>query len=106
MQKRAFVHITGIATIIIYFIWGLRHVLSLLTTDLRPFVLSQHDLVSEILHEHSSPELIPRIVHQVYLGFDELEVPATWRKARQTCVDWNPDYEHIVRVSPHLGRQN
>jgi inositol phosphorylceramide mannosyltransferase catalytic subunit len=39
------------------------------------------------------PQLIPKIIHQTYRNES---IPAHWKEAHRSCVDWHPDYEYIV----------
>lgn len=48
-------------------------------------------------NDTTRPQLMPKIIHQVYHnwrqpGNDSL-LPADWAEVRQTCLDWNPDFE-------------
>jgi inositol phosphorylceramide mannosyltransferase catalytic subunit len=45
-------------------------------------------------------QLIPKILHQVFHNWHEPgndELPDDWKKVRQTCIDHNPDWQHMVR---------
>lgn len=51
--------------------------------------LSSHD-ASWI---ETRPQLIPKIIHQTYRNES---IPAHWKEAHRSCVDWHPDYEYIL----------
>ena len=98
MRYHPLIHVTGIALFVLYFLSLFRHVLKLLTTDISPYAFSQEELAAVDPHpKENATELIPKIIHQVYLGFDGHEMPESWKHAQQSCIDLNPDYEHIVR---------
>ncbi|KAI0154255.1 nucleotide-diphospho-sugar transferase [Xylariaceae sp. FL1272] len=48
----------------------------------------------------TSPELvIPKILHQVFHNWTDpsstvVDLPEDWERARQSCIDWNPDWEY------------
>jgi inositol phosphorylceramide mannosyltransferase catalytic subunit len=52
-------------------------------------------------------QLIPKILHQVFHNWHEPgndELPDDWKAVRQTCIDHNPDWQHMVRSQLTGGR--
>lgn len=97
MRYHPLIHVTGIALFVLYVLALFRHVLKLLTTNISPYAFSQEELaVIDQQPKENATEFIPRIIHQVYLGFDGHEMPESWKHAQQSCMDINPDYEHVV----------
>ena len=97
MRYHPLIHVTGIALFVLYFLSLFRHVVKLLLEDISPYAFSLEELAAIGTHpKENETKLIPKIIHQVYLGFDNHEMPLSWKKAQQTCIDLNPDYEHIV----------
>jgi mannosyltransferase OCH1-like enzyme len=99
MRYHPLIHVTGIVLFVLYFLSLFRHVFKLLLEDISPYAFSLEELAAIGTHpKENETKLIPKIIHQVYLGFDNHEMPLSWKKAQQTCIDLNPDYEHIVRL--------
>lgn len=66
-------------------------------------VLTQEDVAAAYNSSDKSterPQLIPKITHQVFHNWrnpGDDKLPEDWAKVRQTCIDHNPDFEHMVR---------
>jgi mannosyltransferase OCH1-like enzyme len=100
MRYHPLVHVTGIVLIVLYFLSLFQNVFRLLLEDISPYAFSQAELATvddSHVRENGTREQIPRILHQVYLGFDGPEMPASWKTAQQSCIDLHPDFEYIVR---------
>ena len=98
MRHQPLIHATGMAIFLLYVLAQFRHVLKLLTTNLSPYAFYQEELAAiEAQPKENATEFIPRIIHQVFLGFDGHDIPESWKHAQQSCIDLNPDYEHMVR---------
>lgn len=41
-------------------------------------------------------QYIPKIIHQIYHDWSGKGIPDDWKKLRQTCIDLNPEWEHMV----------
>lgn len=68
-------------------------------------ILTQAD--AHLAHNSSSPDsrpqLIPKITHQIFHNWRDPgndTLPPDWVEARQTCLDKNPDFKHMVRPNP------
>jgi mannosyltransferase OCH1-like enzyme len=98
MRYHPLIHVTGIALFVLYFLSLFRNVFKLLLEDISPYAFSQDELaVIDRAHpKDNATEQIPRIIHQVYLGFDNRVMPTSWKKAQQSCIDLHPDYEYMV----------
>lgn len=98
MRKlQAFKQAAGILTGVLLILYFLRTALGALLEDTAPYSLTREELDAELAHsETNGVETIPKIIHQVYLGWGGLPMPAIWNITRKTCVDMNPDYEHMV----------
>lgn len=47
----------------------------------------------------SRPQVIPKIIHQVFHNWRQPgndTLPADWTAVRQTCIDLNPDFQHML----------
>lgn len=100
MRYHPLIHVTGIALFVLYFLSLFRHVFKLLLEDILPYAFSAEELAAtdgDGMANNSEP--IPRIIHQVYLGFDNRVMPTSWKKAQQSCIDLHPDYEYMVPMS-------
>jgi len=97
MRYHPLIHVTGIALFVLYFLSLFRYVLRLLMEDVSQYAFSQQELAAIEPHpKENGTEQIPRIIHQVYLGFDNRVMPTSWKKAQQTCIDLHPDYEYML----------
>jgi hypothetical protein len=47
---------------------------------------------------HASPQLIPKIIHQIFHDWRNQPMPSDWEHLRQTCIDLNKDWEYMVRM--------
>jgi len=96
MRFRALYHVAGVALFVLCLIYRLSGVISLIFGDLTPYELSEHELEADS-HAHpngSATQLIPKIIHQVYLGWDNKPIPLEWIRAQQSCLDVNPEFEY------------
>ena len=105
MRYHALYHLTGIVLIVVYCLFLLSGVVRTALKDISPYALVKGELVDQ------DPELqinatvvIPKIIHQVYLGWDDKEIPLQWQEAQQSCIDLHPDYEYLVRLSSQCFR--
>lgn len=99
MRYHPLIHVTGIAVFVLYFLSLFRNVFKLLLEDISPYAFSPEELAATDAHRtQNETEPIPRIIHQVYLGFDNRVMPTSWKKAQQSCIDLHPDYEYMVPV--------
>jgi len=91
--------VTGITILIIYLVsrfwhWG---VLSTLLEDLDPHAFTKEELALPSHDtQNNATQWIPKIIHQVYLGFDNKVMPQEWEETRQRCIEMHPDYEYIL----------
>ena len=98
MRYHALYHITGITIFVLYFLFLLSNILKTVFEDTTQYALRREELsVSDERRKDNGTSLIPKIIHQVYLGFDGSEMPAEWVKSRQSCIDLHPDYRHMVQ---------
>jgi hypothetical protein len=44
------------------------------------------------------PQLIPKIIHQIFHDWRNQSMPSDWEQLRQTCIDLNEDWEYMVRI--------
>lgn len=57
---------------------------------------------NEIANAHNKktpdlrPQLIPKIIHQVFHEWGNKSMPADWEELRQTCINTNCDWEYMV----------
>lgn len=97
MRYHPLIHVTGIALFVLYFLSLFRNVFKLLLEDISPYAFSQDELAAIDPHpKDNGTGPIPRIIHQVYLGFDNRVMPTSWKNAQQSCIDLHPDYEYMV----------
>ena len=63
-----------------------------------PFSLEDEIDRDELLGVHTGlhNQSIPKIIHQIYFGWDNSTLPERWEAPRQSCIDLHPDYEHKV----------
>lgn len=98
MRYHPLIHVTGIALFVLYILSLFRNVFKLLLEDISPYAFSPEELAAIDTHpRENETEQIPRIIHQVYLGFDNRVMPTSWKKAQQSCIELHPDYEYMVR---------
>lgn len=89
-------HVTGITIVVLFFIYRLWGVISTVLEPLSPHELSKEELAVTSTYPHEGAQCIPKIIHQVYLGFDNEIMPQSWNQSQQSCIDLHPDYEHKV----------
>ena len=105
MRYHALIHLTGIALFVLYCLFCLSGVLRTAVKDISPYALVKEELVDlDPELKRDATTVIPKIIHQVYLGFDGKEIPMQWQEARQSCIDLHPDYEYMVQLSPQCSR--
>lgn len=53
-------------------------------------------LVNESYAQHttSQPDLVPPILHHIFLGKPRHEMPPSWSISRDACLDYHPNYTH------------
>ena len=96
MRLHAWHHVSGITLLVLYVLFRLRMVLSTVLEPWSPHVLSREALAEGSPRHENRTEYIPRIIHQVYLGWDNREMPEEWEEMRQSCIEMHPDYEYMV----------
>ena len=92
MRFHAVYHVVGVACFVFYVLFRLSSVLKTLMEDTTPWVLSIEELASD------GTRLMPKILHQVYLGWDHKPMPAHWKEPQRSCIDLHTDWEY--RVGP------
>ena len=97
MRYHALYHITGIAIFVLYFLFLLSNILKTVLEDTTQYALHLDELSVSDERRKNGTSLIPKIIHQVYLGFDNSEMPKEWINSRQSCIDLHPDYKHMVQ---------
>ncbi len=105
MRYHALCHLTGIVLLIVYCLFCLSGVVRTALKDISPYAIVKKELVDP------DPELkmnatvvIPKIIHQVFLGWDDEVIPLQWQEAQQGCIDLHPDYEYMVQLFPRCFR--
>ena len=99
MRYRPLVHATGIVLIMLYSLSYFKNVFELLLEDISPYAFTQAELAAipdSDPRRNETGAQIPKIIHQVYLGFDNPVMPTSWSKAQQSCIELQPDYEYRV----------
>ena len=105
MQYHALVHLTGIVLFIVYCLFCLSGVLRTAVKDILPYAFAKEELVElDPKLKMDASVVIPKIIHQVYLGWDNEVIPVQWQEAQQSCIDLHPDYEYMVQLSPECFR--
>lgn len=63
-------------------------------------------------YKHANSEIqspaVPRIIHKIFHNWnnpDDDSLPADWQPVHQTCLDLNPGWEHMVRLTPWGDRK-
>jgi mannosyltransferase OCH1-like enzyme len=102
MRRRSVLHLIGVILFVIYFLYFLSTVLvpvlRTIVLDMRPYALSKKELAVVSSQRHNDEAAtIPKIIHQIYLGFDNIEMPPGWEQARQSCIDLHRTYKYKVR---------
>ena len=100
MRRYILLHISCILLVVTCVLFLLSTVVRTLLLDITPYALSKEELLSTgfRLHHGGAP-LIPKVIHQVYLGFDSKVMPLEWEEARQSCIDLHPNYEYKVQIT-------
>jgi mannosyltransferase OCH1-like enzyme len=107
MRRQSVLPLIGVIIFVIYFLHLLSvvlvPVLRTILLDIRPHALSKEELAVPSSQPHNDgATTIPKIIHQIYLGFDNKEMPPGWEQARQSCIDLHHTYEY--RVGRTSGR--
>ena len=89
MRFRALYHVAGAACFVLYVLFRLSSVLKTLLEDTTPYVFSQEEL------SQNGTQLIPKILHQVYLGWDNQPMPVHWKKPQKSCIDLHSDWQYM-----------
>ena len=92
-------HILGASIIVLILLFFLRTPVGLLFQSRTPFALSRDDIAPT--NSTSLPQLIPKIIHQVYNIWSDGPIPEDWRLHRQSCIDLHPNYQFKVCPSCH-----
>ncbi len=99
MRRQVVLHLIGIILFVTYVLFLLSTVVRTILLDITPYALSKEELAVSGLRPHDyGATFIPKIIHQVYLGFDNKVMPLEWEEARQSCIDLHPNYEYKVRI--------
>lgn len=81
-------------------------------------LLNQEEILRGYSVEDPKSAVVPRITHQIFHNWTHPEdetLPGDWASARQTCLDTNEDWKHMVsrihtsplnRWSSHLMAQS
>jgi len=95
MRRYLLLHLIGIILVVTYVLFLLSTVLRTISLDITPYTLSKEELVVTNFRPHSDGGIfVPKIIHQVYLGFDDKVMPQEWEEARQSCIKLHPQYEY------------
>ena len=98
MRRQFALHLIGVIVFVTYFLYLLSTVVRTILLDIEPYALSKEELAVTDFHPHDDgATIIPKIIHQVYLGFDNKVMPPEWEEARQSCIDLHPKYEYKVQ---------
>jgi inositol phosphorylceramide mannosyltransferase catalytic subunit len=89
MRFHALYHVLGIACLVIYVLYRLSSVLKTLLEDTTPYVLSK-----DALSTSNGSHLIPKILHQVYLGWDNKPMPEHWKEPQKSCIDFHLGWDY------------
>ena len=93
MRFRLVHHVIGIAIVVFYILFCLSSVLLTLLEPTLPYLVTREELECANIN---GTQLTPRLLHQVYLGWDEQPMPKSWKASQQSCIDLHPDYEYKV----------
>jgi hypothetical protein len=91
MRLHLLYHFVGVACFVLYVLFRLSSVLKTLIEDTTPYALSRDELSSS-----GGTQLTPKILHQVYLGWDHKPMPEHWREPQRSCIDLHTDWEYKV----------
>lgn len=91
MRLHVLYHVVGVVCLVLYVLFRLSSILKTLLEDTTPFVLSREELF------RNGTQLMPKILHQVYLGWDHQPMPEHWKEPQKTCINLHPDWEYKVR---------
>jgi len=95
--QSAFQLATFIISAILLLLYLFSAVIRTILLDIVPYALTTEDVApTDIQAPDDAPTAIPKMIHQVYLGFDNKVMPDAWETARQSCIDLNPSYEYKV----------
>ena len=97
MRFHAVYHVVGVACFVFYVLFRLSSVLKTLMEDTTPWVLSKEELASDGMR------LMPKILHQVYLGWDHKPMPEHWKEPQRSCIDLHRDWEYRVNLLTQRG---
>lgn len=97
MRLHALYHLVVPTSLVLFVLFRLSSVLRTLLEDTTPYALSRDDLVE------NTTQLIPSILHQVYLGWDHKPMPAHWKKPQKSCIDLHPGWEYKVREMERIS---
>jgi mannosyltransferase OCH1-like enzyme len=91
MRLHLLYHVVGVACLVLYVLYRLSSVLRTLMEDTTPYVLSRDELSTA-----AGPQSMPKILHQVYLGWDHKPMPEHWKEPQRSCIGLHPDWEYKV----------
>jgi mannosyltransferase OCH1-like enzyme len=103
MRTRPLYSPVAIACIFFFLVYHLSSIARLFVVPQQQDMILPFELASKVADSTTHP--IPKIIHQVFLGFDNSTMPQHWQVASQKCIDLHPDYEYVVRDLP-LGHMN
>lgn len=90
MRLHMLYHAVGVTCFVLYVLFRLFSVLRTLSEDTTPYVLSREDLLN------NATQAIPKVLHQVYLGWDHKPMPEHWKQPQKSCIDLHRDWEYKV----------
>jgi inositol phosphorylceramide mannosyltransferase catalytic subunit len=98
MRLHAVYHVTGITIFVLYVLFRLSGALRTILESTLPHALSKEELaVIDAVYPEGNGTLIPQIIHQVYLGWDNKEMPLEWKEAQRSCIELHPNYDYMVQ---------
>lgn len=97
-------HAAVIITIVLSLTWILSPVLLVLAEDVSKNAITRDEIacadraIAQEWKNTSEPAFrrMPRIIHQVYLGWDDIPMPESWKPRQQSCIDLHKDWEYMV----------
>jgi hypothetical protein len=90
-------HLLGISIIFLCILYRLLPPPDILqSTDNEDIIDSSRLSASIGTDDNDGSQIIPKIIHQVYLGWDSPEIPTAWIEGQQKCIDLHPDYTYMV----------
>lgn len=79
--------------VILFLLYQVSDLITLIYDDTFQDSLSSVDLNPPEGGHLNRPELIPKIIHQTYKNST---IPEKWKEGQQACIDLHPDYQYIL----------